>query len=99
MKAPQMMKLSKKMLKRRERGREGKDRRKRRNLGRWCMSPAPFIPKKNREKRTVICLPHILHEQSNSPCKSIMLIFVLLLAPLYINRKKGNYRLPSANKK
>jgi len=99
MKAPQMMKLSKKMLKRRESGREGKDRRKRRNLGRWCMSPAPFIPKKYREERTVICLPHILHEQSNYPCRSMMLIFVLLLATLYINRKKGDYRLPSANKK
>src|SRR6266699_1187411 len=38
-----------------------------------------------------MCLPHVLHEQSSYPWISMMRIFVLLLATLYINKKKGDY--------
>jgi hypothetical protein len=50
-KKPQTKKLSKKMAKRRWSGREGKGRRKRKNLDRWDISLAPFY-KEQRKERT-----------------------------------------------
>jgi hypothetical protein len=67
-----MRKLSKKMLKRRGSGREGKGRRKRRKAGRGYISLAPFIPKRIEKREPLIYLPRVLHEQSGSPYMSII---------------------------